>query len=103
MLKVIVLTTRYNTKNNVKFKTNKIDNIKIIYNFLIIVNEIKKFSNWIVFFSIDIILKKNRNITSIEFKVQNAIDILNSFIIFDNYKLAKCLNLIKQKIDNYIT
>ena len=102
MLKIIVLTTRYNTKNNVKFKTNKIDNIKIIYNFLTIVDEIKKFSNWIVFFLIDIIFEKNRNITSIEFEIQNAIDILSSFIIFNNHELAKYLNLIKQKIDSYI-
>ena len=103
MLKIIALTTKYNTKNNVKFKTNKINDIKIIYNFLTIVDKIKKFLNWIMFFSIDIIFKKNRNITSIKFEIQNAINILNSFIIFNNYKFAKCLNLIKQKINNYIT
>ena len=45
MLKIIALTTRYNAKNNVKFKTNKIDDIKIIYNFLTVIDEIKRFSN----------------------------------------------------------
>ena len=38
MLKIIVLTTKYNTKNNVKFKINKINDIKIIYNFLTVIN-----------------------------------------------------------------
>ena len=102
MLKVIALTTKYNTKNNVRFKTSKINDIKIIYDFLTVVDEIEKFSNWIVLFSIDIIFKKNRNIMSIELEVQNAIDISNSFIIFDNYEFAKYLNLIKQRIDSHI-
>ena len=103
MLRVIALTTRYNAENDVRFKTNEIDDMKIIYDFLTVVDEIEKFSSWIVLFSIDIILEKNRNITSIELEVQNAIDISSSFIIFDDHELAKCLNLIKQKIDNYIT
>ena len=45
MLKIIVLTTKYNAKNNVKFKTSEINNIKIIYDFLTVVDEIKKFLN----------------------------------------------------------
>ena len=103
MLKIIVLTTKYNAKNNVKFKTSEINNIKIIYDFLTVVDEIKKFLNWIVFFLINIIFEKSRDIASIEFEIQNVINISSSFIIFDDYKFAKCLNLIKQRIDNYIT
>ena len=53
-------------------------------------------------FSIDIIFEKSRNITSIKLEIQNAIDISNSFIIFNDHELAKYLNLIKQRIDNYI-
>ena len=45
ILKIIALTTRYNAKSDVKFKTNEIDNMKIIFEFLTIVNEIEKFLN----------------------------------------------------------
>ena len=45
ILKIIALTTKYNAKSDVKFKTNEIDNMKIIFEFLTIVNEIEKFLN----------------------------------------------------------
>ena len=69
MLRIIALTTRYNAKSNVRFKTSEINDMKIIYNFLTIVDKIKGFPNWIVLFLIDIILEKNRSIASIKLEV----------------------------------
>ena len=45
MLTIIALTTKHDAKSDVKFKTNEIDDIKSIYDFLTIVDEIKKFLN----------------------------------------------------------
>ncbi len=37
------------------------------------------------------------------FKIQNAINILKSFVIFDNNKFTRFLTLFKKRIDNNVT
>ena len=62
----------------------------------------KKFSNREMIFSIDIILKKRRIITSINFEIENAIHISSTFVILDNDELARFLTLIKQKVVDHM-
>ena len=96
------MTTRYDAGSDVKFRTGEIGGMKIIYGFLIVVDEVEGFLNWIVFFLIDIVFEKSWGIASIEFGVQDAVDILSSFIIFGDYELARCLDLIRQRIGSYM-
>ena len=76
----------------------KVRDVKFIESFLTIVYKMKEFSNREIIFSIDIILKKKRIITSINFELENAIHISNTFVILDNDELARFLTLIKQKV-----
>ena len=80
----------------------RIRDVKFIESFLTIVYKMKKFSNREIIFSIDIILKKRRIITSINFEIKNAIHISSMFVIFDNDELARFLTLIKQKIVDHM-
>ena len=60
------------------------------------------FSNKEITFSINVIFEKWRIVSFIKFKIQNAVDILNLIVIFNNNRLLKFLSLIRQKIDDYI-
>ena len=85
-----------------KVRDARVRDVKFIESFLTIVYKMKKFSNREIIFSIDIILKKRRIITSINFEIENAIHISNTFVILDNDEFAKFLTLIKQKVVDHI-
>ena len=80
----------------------RIRDVKFIESFLTIVYKMKKFSNREIIFSIDIILKKRRIITSINFEIENTIHISNTFVILDNDELARFLTLIKQRVVDHM-
>ena len=64
-----------------RFSSSRVQSVKLIKSFLTIVNEIERFLSKKIFFSINIIFKKQQTISLIKFKVQNTINILSSFII----------------------
>jgi len=69
---------------------------------LTIVQKIKRFSNKEIIFLVDIVLKQKRAKTSITFEVQNAINILRFFVIFNNNRFTRFLTLFRQRIDTNI-
>ena len=69
MLQVIILISRYNTRDDIRFKTNEINNVKVNYYVLIIIEEIKRFSREIIIFSVYVIFKKSGSISAIKLKV----------------------------------
>ena len=83
-------------------RDTRVQNVKFIENFLTIIYKMKEFSSREMIFSIDIILKKRRIITSINFEIENAIHISNTFIILDNDEFARFLTLIKQKVVDHM-
>ena len=85
-----------------KARDARIRDVKFIESFLTIVYKMKEFSSREMIFSIDIILKKRRIITSINFEIENAIHISSTFVILDNDELARFLTLIKQRIVDHI-
>ena len=80
----------------------RVRDVKFIESFLTIVYKMKKFLNREMIFSIDIIMKKRRIITSINFEIENAIHISSTFVILDNDELARFLTLIKQRIIDHM-
>jgi len=70
---------------------------------LTIVQKIKKNLNREIIFLVDVVLKQNKVKTSITFKIQNAINILKFFVIFDNNRFTRFLTLFKQRIDSNVT
>ena len=80
----------------------RVRDVKFIESFLTIVYKMKEFSNREMIFSIEIILKKRRIITSINLEIENAIHISNTFVILDNDELARLLTLIKQRIVDHM-
>ena len=70
---------------------------------LTIVQKIKKFLNREIIFLVNIVLEQNKVKTSIIFKIQNTINILRFFAIFNNNRFTRFLTLFRQRIDNNIT
>ena len=85
-----------------RFKSNKIWDVKFIKSILAVVKEMKGFSDKKITFSINIIFEKQRTVLSIKFEIQNAIDISSLIIIFNNNKLLRFLLLIRQEVGSYI-
>ena len=69
---------------------------------LIIVQKIERFSNKEIIFSINIVFEQNKAKISIIFKVQNTINILRFFVIFNDNRFTKFLTLSKKRIDSNI-
>ena len=69
MLEVIALTSKYAARSDMRFRTNEINDMKIVDCFLIIVNEIEELSDEIVIFSVYVVFEKSWDIATIEFEV----------------------------------
>ena len=102
IVEIATLTTWNNAKFNMRARDARVRDVKFIESFLTIVYKMKKFSNREMIFSIDIILKKRRIITSINFEIENAIHISSTFVILDNDEFARFLTLIKQKVVDHM-
>ena len=76
--------------------------MKFIKSILVVVKEIKEFSDREIIFSINVVFEKQRTVSFIKFKIQNMIDILNLIIILCNNRFLRFLLLIKQEIDDYM-
>jgi len=69
---------------------------------LTIVQKIKKFLNREIIFLVNIVLEQNKVKTSIIFKIQNTINILRFFAIFNNNRFTRFLILFRQRINSNI-
>ncbi len=69
---------------------------------LTIIQKIKRFLDKKIIFLLNIIFEQNRTKISIIFKVQNTINILKFFVIFNNNRFTRFLTLFRQRIDNNI-
>ena len=64
--------------------------------------EMKGFPDREITFSINVVFEKQKTVSSIKFKIQNAVDIPNSIIIFSNNRLSRFLPLTRQKVSGYM-
>ena len=76
--------------------------MKLIKSILAVVKEMERFLNREITFSINVIFKKQRIVSSIKFEIQNAVDISNSIIILSNNRLLRFLLLVRQGVSDYI-
>ena len=100
---IITLTARNHTKINIRFKSSKIWDVKLIKSILTIIKKMKRFSDREITFPINVIFKKQRTVSSIKFEIQNVVDILSLIIILNNNRLSRFLLLTRQEISDYMT
>ena len=62
----------------------------------------ERFSDREITFPINVVFKKQRTVSSIKLKIQNAVDIPSSIIILNNNKLLKFLLLTRQRVSDYM-
>ena len=80
----------------------KTRNMIFVKSLLTIIKKIKWFSRKKMIFSIHVVLKKRRLATTIEFEIENNVDVSSTFIVNDDNEFSRNLILIKQRIDNCI-
>ena len=76
--------------------------MKLIKSILTVVEEMKGFSDREITFSINVVLEKQRTVSSIKLGIQNAVDISSSITILSNNRLSRFLSLIRQEVSGYM-
>ena len=75
--------------------SGRVQSVELIKSFLIIVNEVERFSSRKISFPIDIIFEEWQIISPIKFGVQNMIDIPSSFAILSYDRYMRFLTLAR--------
>ena len=101
-LNIVALTTRHRAKRNMRVFNDEIQNVKFFDDLMSIIDQIKRFSNKKMIFSIHIIFEKRKIVSIIQFEIDDVIYVSDTFIIFDDDEFSKLLNLIEQRIDNHM-
>ena len=100
---IMTLTAKNCTRIDIKFKSSRVWDVKLIKSILAVVEEMKGFLNKEITFLINVIFKKQRTVSSIKLEIQNVVDIPNSITILSNNRLLKFLLLTRQGISDYMT
>ena len=92
---IITLTVRNYIRIDMRFRNSEIWNVKFIKSILAVMKKMERFSDREITFLINVIFKKQKTVSFINFKIQNVIDILNLIVIFSNNRLLRFLLLIR--------
>ena len=76
--------------------------MEFIKSILAVVEKMKGFPNREITFSINIVLEKQRTVSSIKFRIQDTVDISSLIAIFSNNGLSRFLLLARQRVSDYM-
>ena len=76
--------------------------MKLIKSILAVVKEMEGFSGREITFPINIVLKKQRTVSSIKLEIQNVVNIPSSIAILSNNRLLRFLLLARQGVSDYM-
>ena len=99
---VMALTTRNYTRIDMRFSSGRVWGIKLIKSILAVIKEMKGFSDREITFPINVVLEKQRTVSSIKLEIQNAVDILSLITILSNNRLSRFLPLTRQEVSGYM-
>ena len=100
---VMALTARNHTRIDMGSRSGRVWGMKLIKSILTVVEKMKGFPDKEITFPIDVILKKQRIISSIKLEIQNVVDIPSLITILSNNELSRFLLLARQEVSDYMT
>ena len=99
----MALTARNHIRIDIKFKSNRIWNMKFIKSILTVMKKMEGFSDKKIIFSINVVFEKQRAVSFIQLEIQDTVNILSLIAIFSNNGLSRFLPLTRQGVSDYIT
>ena len=91
------------TRIDMKFRSGKVWDMKLIKSILTVVKKMKEFSDREITFSINVVFEKWKIVSFIKIEIQDVVDISSLITILNNNRLSRFLLLTRQEIDGYVT
>ena len=102
-LNIVALTTKHRARRDMRVFSDEIRDVKFFDDLMSIIDQIERFSDRKMIFSIHIVFEKREIVSIIQLEVDDVIYVSETCIIFDDDEFSKLLNLIEQRIENHMT